>query len=616
MGKVILTYDALRELISESIYEAVMRRGLLRESQESKSIDAAKKLYLQRNKWASEEKADKFVRITLREYFPVLRSKEAGKFILGVTRMFLDDQITNSEIISHLNSTLKLVASPKHINEYDRNLNGMSAGELIREFTVGRWRDLSRDKQEMSKEQYVETPEYKIIPINSFEEIHQYAKYNDWCLAQDNGEDMYDYYTANGQNQLYLILRNGFENEPRKTGPDTPYDSYGLSMMTVIVDPDGQMVQSTTRWNHENGSSDQAFTPKTMSDIIGRNFYGVFKPNVRFWNAVADAKRRLNDGEQPEGIFHEVIQFGDGYARVEMSKKQNILTPSGKIMFDRWFDGIKTVIDEGFLQVFMKSLGWNFIDTDGRILTEKWFMETTSFENGFAVVRCKNGRLNLINTEGMLVSNIGFDNITAFSNGFSAVRLNNKGWNLIDTRGRLLFDAWFDGLKSYGDGFVGVKPHGEKWTFINTMGQFLTDMRFDEVGRFNDGFAPIKINGKGWNFLNTEGRLLTNTWFDVVGYFNDGFALIKVADKGWNFISPKGRLLTNTWFDMAANFIDGFAAIKVNDKGWNFISTKGRLLSNTWFKRAFSFQNGFAIVISSNGVKGHVDREGKFTPIG
>ena len=277
---VLLSQSQLERIISESMASVIRKRFMLNESQESKSISEAVKLYMERT-GKSREEADNFIRITLRSSVPILRDKQTAKFILGVTRMALDGQLRDATTISNLNSTLKYVGDPTHINEYDRNLNGLSAEELIGRFATVRTQDIEKDKAEIGKSQFQEKKEYKVIRIDSFEQIRQYGKYNDWCLAQDNGENMYDSYTSKGVNQLYLILRDGFESEPREAGPNTPYDSYGLSMMTVIVDPDGQMTQSTTRWNHKNGSSDSAFTPKQISEIIGRNFYDVFKPNTK-----------------------------------------------------------------------------------------------------------------------------------------------------------------------------------------------------------------------------------------------------------------------------------------------------------------------------------------------
>lgn len=66
-------------------------------------------------------------------------------------------------------------------------------------------------------------------------------------------------------------------DESRQAGPDTPYDYYGLSMMTVIVDPSGYMTQS-------------------ISEVIGRNFFDTFSLNENAANAAGDV-RKLFEGD-------------------------------------------------------------------------------------------------------------------------------------------------------------------------------------------------------------------------------------------------------------------------------------------------------------------------------
>ena len=488
-----LTYNDLRNIITESI-----KTVLISESQESASIKEATRLVMDRLGY-SKEQADRFVRIDLRASFPILRSKEGGKFILGVTRMYLDRQISDASTISSLNQTLKYIVTPAHYNEYDRNLNGLSAQQLIDRFKQARTDDLEKDKAALGTAQYTENPEYKIVRIDSFEQAKQYGGYNDWCLAQPNGEANYDQYTSDGINQLYFILRDGFENEPRVKGENAPYDSYGLSMMTVIVDPEGMMTQSTTRWNHENDSSDSAFTPKQISDIIGRNFYEVFKPNTKFKDAVTNALKRLRNGESIDEIFDVVRAIKNGSFIVELFEKQNILTPQKAFKYQKWFDGVG------------------------------------GFNEGLAPVNL-NGKSSFINTKGELIGNgnLWFDFVWSFKEGLAKVKLNGK-WSFINTKGELIGDGnlWFDGVGLFNEGFASVSLNG-KYSFINTKGELIGDgnLWFDEAWCFNEGLAMVSLNGK-YSFINTKGELIGdgNLWFDGVGLFNEGFASVRLNGK-------------------------------------------------------------------------------------
>ena len=414
-----LSYSDLRNIINESI-----KTGLISESQESASIKEATRLVMDRLGYTKEQ-ADNFIRIDLRASFPILRSKEGGKFILGVTRMYLDRQISDASTISSLNQTLKYIVTPAHYNEYDRNLNGLSAQQLIDRFKQARTDDLEKDKAALGTAQYTENPEYKIVRIDSFEQAKQYGGYNDWCLAQDKGEANYDQYTSDGVNQLYFILRDGFEKEPRVKGENAPYDSYGLSMMTVIVDPEGMMTQSTTRWNHENDSNDSAFTPKQISEIIGRNFYETFRPNTKFKDAVANALEKLKMGAQVKDVFAYTESLEDGTYIVGLLGKYNIVTPQKAFKYQKWFDFVGN-FKEGLAAVRLNRK-YSFINTKGELIGDgnAWFDLVSTFHEGLARV-ILNGKDSFINTNGELIGNgnLWFDDVGKFKEGFAWVALN------------------------------------------------------------------------------------------------------------------------------------------------------------------------------------------------
>ena len=514
----ILTYSELHGIISESI-TFIMKEALLTESQESKSISEAVKLFMERT-GRSHEEADEFVRMTLRGDIPILRSKQAGKFILGVTRMFLDGELGDANTIARINSTLKYVADSTHINQYDRNLNGMSAQDLIGRFASVRQQDMERDKQELSRNQYMEKSDYRIIRIDSFEQIQPYGKYNDWCLAQDDGEGMYNQYTSDGINQLYLILRDGFEDEPRQTGPDTPFDSYGLSMMTVIVDPDGQMTQSTTRWNHANGSSDSALSTKQISDIIGRNFYETFKPNTKLKDAVADAERKLEMGISPTDIFQNVFHR-DNFDIVKIMNIRAVLKTGEKHITGPYFEDYQYPLDNPYTVIFDKNYKMNILDPNGNVHCKKWHDDVSTVnEYGYYAV------CDLMPNRMKRCAVIAPDGSEAYSGEGEGIYERTFGFLFTEyeKNGRLcgcLLDK------------KGV-PHNEVYETV------LNDYK-DNV---------VVGNRNGFNILNmSEKRYLLDKWYpEITGYSKFGIVLVKEGINRMNIMNYEGNMMP-IWFD-------------------------------------------------------------------
>ncbi len=509
---------------------------LLTESQESKSISAAKKMVMQKFGW-DEQRADKFIREELRGDLPVLRTRNGGKFILGVTRMFCEGQLNDGRTILRLNGTLELVASDAHINEYDRNLNGMSAQELIDRFASAMKEIGDKDSEEVGALELQENNDYDIVRIDSFEQASQYGKYTSWCVTHD--ENMFNHYTSNGIGQFYFCLKNGFENVPQERGEGCPLDEYGLSMVAVSVDEDGRLNTCTCRWNHDNGGNDNIMDTKQISQLIGRNFYDVFKPNNKWKEAVE--KIRINLANGKINGFDDIRDFKDGeYAAVALLDKWNILSYRDKeLISDTWFsyilnkNGIYDFYD-GFT-VVIKDFRCNYIDKNGNILSPKWF-----------------------------------ENAEQFSNGFGSIYIDPDGHNYIDAKGNILSDEFFEQSWDFDENGLAIVRHyyqgdSNSEGIINTQGKEITKERFNTIFSFHKGFARVKKymgltnfgDAKyGFNFINTNGDLLSDVWFKNCFNFEDD-GLAPVSYYGDNFLDTKGNLILPQYCYFESGFKEG-----------------------------------------------------------
>lgn len=458
MDNQIGTYDDLRYRgMTES-------KHMISESQESKSISQAKRLVMQRLNY-NEQEADEFIRVKLRNDIPVLRTPQGGKFILGVTRMFCDGELRTANDIVRLNSTLKLVASDAHINEYDKNLNGMRCGEIIQRFAKTMSNNLDAEREEI-KQMVFDTPSnYKVVRIDSFEQARQYGKYVDWCVTYD--EEMFDSYTSNGINQFYFCLRNDFENIKRIASEDCPLDEYGLSMIAVSVDEDGALNTCTCRWNHANDGNDSVMTAKELSQVIGMNFFEVFKPNNKWKSLVSDVIQRLKNGESLESVFDHCSDFSEGFAAVYLNERGNFIDYNTNFLSDKWFDEVHD-FKEGFGRVALND-SYNFIDKNGEILSKEWFYWCGDFEDGVAPLESGNEKSNYINRYGKVLSDEWFDMVCDFKNGMAMVNVGEK-WNFIDKNGNLLSKRWFDDAMDFKGDYTFVWLDGQRYA-INKMGQ-------------------------------------------------------------------------------------------------------------------------------------------------
>ena len=262
-------FDKPKEIIiSESQYNKMF--SLITEDRESKNMKKARNVV----KSMFPDMDAMQVIIAVRNDIPNSRLNNC-EYLPGVTRMYLSRQIQNGETISNLNSTLKLLAQG-HANEYDNNLNGMSAQDLIERFAGARQEDIENAKLANASRQFTQNDNYKIVKISTPEEAAKYGEYTSWCVTHD--ASMYDNYTHGGLGIFYFLLKDGFENVYEEPGENCPLDEYGLSMVAVSVNMDGSLNTVTCRWNHDNGGNDNIMTDEQVSQLIGQDVYQVLKP--------------------------------------------------------------------------------------------------------------------------------------------------------------------------------------------------------------------------------------------------------------------------------------------------------------------------------------------------
>ena len=83
-----------------------------------------------------------------------------------------------------------------------------------------------------------------------------------------------------------------------------------------------------------------------LSDLLGVNFYNVFKPYTReelHAKGVIlfdEVQPMLDNGVSPKDIFEFVGHFNDGYAKVQLNNKLNFVDTNGKLISDTWFDWV------------------------------------------------------------------------------------------------------------------------------------------------------------------------------------------------------------------------------------------------------------------------------------
>ena len=418
---------------------------LITENAKNNNMKSARRYLEEKLGWKNEQIMDFFGK--MQHDIPNIRMNNC-KYFLGVTRMITEKQLTDGESIMKLNAILKYINNNESINSsFDRNLNGLSFEKLSEQTSEGMEQAYKSERERLDSTDFGErNTSYNIVKINNFKEASEYGKYTPWCVTHEI--KAFNDYTNNGICVFYFCLKDGFESIPEKIGENCPLDEYGLSMLAVCVDENGECKTITCRWNHNNGGNDNVMSTEELSRLLGVNFYEVFKPSTVFKEKLEKALSLAKKGDFSG--FDNIDNFDkNGLAKVELNDKFNLIGTNGNFLSKQWFDNITDFDENGIAQVSLNHK-WNLIDINGNFLSQQWFDYVYCFDkNGIAKVYL-NHKCNLIDTNCKLVSQQWFDYVSNFDeNGIAKVMLNNK-YNFIDVNGNLLSKQWFD---SFGEAY-------------------------------------------------------------------------------------------------------------------------------------------------------------------
>ena len=178
--------------------------------------------------------------------------------------------------------------------------------------------------------------------------------------------------------------------------------------------------------------------------------------------------------------------------------------------------------------------------------TEWWKNENVIdllyFSDGLAEVQRVNSDWNFINKNGKLISDEWFNYVRDFKDGFAVVRNKDYEYNFIDKHGKILFNEWFIDVGHFNDGFAKVQRGDGLWNFIDKDGKLLSNEWFEWADDFHDGFARVRRSDNLYNFINKQGKFLFNEWFVYVYSFNDGLADVKRINGEQCKIDKTGKL--------------------------------------------------------------------------
>ena len=110
-------------------------------------------------------------------------------------------------------------------------------------------------------------------------------------------------------------------------------------------------------------------------------------------------------------------------------------------------------------------------------ITEWWknynVLDLLYYQEDVVIVQRGDKKYNFINKEGKILSDEWFYNVYSFYDGLARVKRGNGLWNFIDRQGKILSDEWFIYVDMFNDGFAKVQRANGEWCNIDKTGTLI-----------------------------------------------------------------------------------------------------------------------------------------------
>lgn len=339
--------------------------------------------------------------------------------------------------------------------------------------------------------QWVRNEDYEIIGDINYKMAHEYAEYCSLCYLQSFAT--WNNYVNYGTNKVYLILHKDWKDVEKKHDDETvksPYDTYGRSMIFVFVDDEGNLAYCNTRWNHDakygaEHSTDHALDEREISEIVGVNFYEVFKPKVK--KMEDDPVYRLSKGDDIDDIFDSVVLWVNGLRVVTLNGSFNVLNEKNELISPgRWFKSIKNMTKDGQIIVKTKDNFVTILNRDGTQLLDYCFLDANIHEcDSYYVARNSNDNEFIINKNGKIVSS--YDNT-----------------KVILTNG--LHDS--DGVMTNNYIVVYKRKDKNMFAIYNEDGKLIFETTYKKRSITNNGWVLFLCNDDVYYHVSGDGKIL------------------------------------------------------------------------------------------------------------
>jgi hypothetical protein len=438
----------------------------------------------------------------------------------------------------------------------------------------------------------------------------------------DSISSFYKGYAIVYQHQLQgLVDRNG------ETNLETKYSS-------IKINSDGKIIaRLPNEWRFIN-SKNETIKEILADDLqsLSANEYLIRKGNS--WGVV-DKDFKIEIPLQ----YQKLEPIAGGKFIAKLNTKKGVLDAHDKELIPFVYDEL--ISDGQVYRALTKSSGWQLLNEDGKIITDKSYQQMDAASESF-VVRSK-GFYGMIDIKGKEIIHCVFDSLSLPVNDKVAVKFMgnygiinfNEDWiiapqpyplTVINQDFYLLRQPENQFLKTFSGEIKYFTPYPLKFEssfFVETLPSGIekkigydgliinrTEVpeKTEEIFRESEGFIGIKKDGR-YGFVDTRGKLRIANRYDSIGEFHAGLAPIKLIGK-WGFVNTQDKIVVNPNYDALTNFQSGLAIVSRSHQ-FGLIRKDGSVCLPLRYESIVRLADSF--LVKASNLVGLTDAQGNLT---
>jgi hypothetical protein len=346
-------------------------------------------------------------------------------------------------------------------------------------------------------------------------------------------------------------------------------------------------------------------------------------------------------------IVYESLAQCDRFLIARYGKKYGLIDLQNKINIDFLYDSLKG--DCRNILAFTKSIGWQLIDVNGLVKTDKYY-QLLEPNQEFYVARHRNFE-GLVNGDGKEILHCVFDSILQVNGTMAAVKFKgqygimdlHEHWKvapqpyplrLVNETRYLQQQTENSFLKTFEGQVIYFTPHAtkfEKEYWVELLpdgttrrltydGTLLpappppTIERVTRVFRESEGMRGVQKDGK-FGFIDAKGKLRIANRYDSIQDFREGLAPIKLIGK-WGFINMRDEIIVQPNYQWVSGFQQGICLARQNGK-YGAIDIRGQTVLSFRYDEVKILANGkLALMIDNKKgratAKGQIEIDARF----